>query len=193
MNNCSKHRKRLALRAAGVLEGAEWIALRSHLASCAACRRHLDELSDISRQHSNLVDSLPAPDLSSDWHNRLIQRMRAPQLESRNALHLRLWVAFGIFRRQLAIPFAVAAGVAFLLLIRPSPDSGSGSLTSQPNPSLTVMNNSANFTPTLLSYQRALRESPETLDALLNQEAGVSSQSSLRITAASWNSALLTE
>lgn len=196
MNRCSKHRKDLALFAAGVLEGAERSALLSHVASCAACRSHLQALSEISRQHSNLVDSMPPAELSEDWHRRFRQRIQVLESEPPNGSTSRIPPALRIFRWPLAIPsaaFAVVAVVALLLLTRPSPDPGSGRLTSQTNPSLPAKNTSSNFTPTLLAFQRALRDSPESLDALLDQQAEGPGQPSLRITAVSRDSGLLTE
>ncbi len=193
MKACSKYKKGLALLSAGVLEGTERSTLQSHVATCPGCQRYLHELTEISRQHSDLVDSHRSAELSENWHERLVQRMQALESESRGGLHSTRASAPRIFRWPFAIPTALAAGITLLFLLRPSPDPRPGRLTSPPNVLPTVVINSPDFTPTLLSYQRALRESPEALDALLNEEAGVSGPPSVHVTAVSWKSALLTE
>jgi hypothetical protein len=82
LNSCAERRQSLSLLAAGVLPQTEQAGLEAHLASCANCRRHYEELKaltgSLAAAAGAFADLQPAAAAQSRW-TRGIRAASQPQ------------------------------------------------------------------------------------------------------------------
>jgi len=176
MKPCPEYRESITLLAARSLDPAVKKKTEHHLESCRACRDHFENLRRVCGQLDRLPREAAAGELSSNFHRRLVERVRAdvgsPEPASVSALDLAplfAWLREWLSWPRVGIPSAVAVMLVFAwILIGPGSETRDPriKLTGVPPPVRVV----APPAPTLMALSRALQESEGALDSLLARQ-----------------------
>jgi anti-sigma factor RsiW len=169
MKPCFTNRKLIASLALGELDAHRTRDLRTHLETCAGCRRYLEEISAVQERLAAL-DTTPNVPASEAFHQRLAARLRAEQSKPlRDILAAQLAAVRLSWRVALpVIGIAALATVTLSILLR-SPGASAPAprgvqAVRQPYPE-------TDLSPTIANYQRAASRSLEELDELLTMQA----------------------
>jgi hypothetical protein len=180
MKPCPHRQKDLALLAAGVLDASASRPLRQHLDECSACRQYWEELSLLCRSHVSATDRLPPPSAPEAFHQRLVERLKAPETARMRHAPRPLFAWLTCFPRKLAF-----AGLALALLVIAGLELRIKHPSQNPLPAIAKpkIMGTVDAPPSFLSYQLAANKSGAALDALLARNAAISPGPGLTVTA----------
>ena len=172
MKPCPEYHEAITLLAARALKGTERERIERHVASCQACRNHLERLQQMCGELERMPQQIPASEVSEGFHQRLVDRIRtdakaSPARVSPTVSWLREWFSLP----RLAYAAAVVILLAGAVLWIDRGDAGRdqrmriSSVSSEPVASTPA--------PTLMVLSRALQESEAALDSLLARQEQV--------------------
>lgn len=182
MKPCLRHKKNLALLAAGVLESAKRMDLEQHLQTCAGCRQYWQEIRRVCAEHAAVAEAAPAVEESGKLYFHVARRIQPRE-------QFRPWLPAGRWRVAMA---AVVVGMMAITLnllryeTQPPKPSASKPVKAEVAPLPELPQN-------FLTYRVAADKSLENLDALLARQAAQTAGASNLITAAVREEAGLTD
>ena len=77
LNSCRERRESVSLLASGALPEAEQTSVRDHLAHCAQCRQHYDEIARLSAQFQKWASTEPPVEVGPAFHARWTRSIQA--------------------------------------------------------------------------------------------------------------------
>lgn len=75
-HSCGRQRRRLSLLAGGALPESERSAAQAHLAECAECRRHFEQVLAVGRALHSLRERTPEIEVGAAWQRRWRQALQ---------------------------------------------------------------------------------------------------------------------
>lgn len=165
MNPCPNQRRAISLLACSAIPPQQADLVRGHLSKCEGCRQYFLELSSIDQMHRTAAAGLSGVEIAPALYRKVAAAIRVSPSATTTRGTLSLWW----------IPIAAAALVVLAVgsFPRQSPKSPADVHTATVQPAVFAPEDTS-----LLSYSRALAQSPERLDSLLARSANGASTSS---------------
>jgi hypothetical protein len=181
MKSCLKNRERIALLTIDALEIQHERDLRSHLDSCAGCRRYLEEISGVAGR-LRAAQPQSGGQASASFHRNLMGALAMAKGESAGE---RLWARIWTFRDwRLAWPAAAAAALVIATWLVMAPRANTPVPARLAAGPVAAPGLKADLDPTFANYEMAVHESLDKLDELLTEQGNRNPEPSPIYTAA---------